>query len=207
GMTPLTADRGAALFDAALASEDALQLPVQVDRTALRQDTVPELLRTVLRPGAGAEQVAAERPADEPVEEEDGLSPMARRLAGLAPEAQREELVALLLETAVAVLGYASVDDIDADMSFQEIGFDSLSGVEFRNQVKADTGVHVPATVIYNYPTPAALAERVRELLFPEPEADEDTADLPDDAFDDGDDFDEIDDLDIEALVQRAISE
>ncbi|WP_157882204.1 type I polyketide synthase, partial [Streptomyces rubellomurinus] len=207
GMTPLTADRGAALFDAALASEDALQLPVQVDRTALRQDTVPELLRTVLRPGAGAEQVAAERPADEPVEEEGGLSPMARRLAGLAPEAQREELVALLLETAVAVLGYASVDDIDADMSFQEIGFDSLSGVEFRNQVKADTGVHVPATVIYNYPTPAALAERVRELLFPEPEADEDTADLPDDAFDDGDDFDEIDDLDIEALVQRAISE
>ncbi|MGA5817684.1 type I polyketide synthase [Kitasatospora sp. NPDC094028] len=208
GMTPLTADRGTALFDAALGSEDALQLPVQVDRTALRQDTVPELLRTVLRSGAvSAAPVAVERPAEEPAEEADGLSPMARRLAGLAPEAQREELVTLLLETAVAVLGYASVDDIDADMSFQEIGFDSLSGVEFRNQVKADTGVHVPATVIYNYPTPAALAERVRELLFPEPEADEAAADLPDDEFDDGDDFDEIDDLDIEALVQRAISD
>ncbi|WP_344333795.1 SDR family NAD(P)-dependent oxidoreductase, partial [Kitasatospora putterlickiae] len=204
GMTPLTAGKGTALFDAALVSEEPLQLPVQLDRSALRQDTVPELLRTVLRGGAVAAPVAADL-ADEPAEEEDGASPMARRLAGLAEEEQREQLVALLLETAVTVLGYASVDDIDADMSFQEIGFDSLSGVEFRNQVKAETGVHVPATVIYNYPTPAALAERVRELLFPEPEADEDTADL-DGEFDDGDDYDEIDDLDLEALVQRANS-
>ncbi|WP_039947783.1 type I polyketide synthase, partial [Streptomyces sp. NRRL S-118] len=200
GMAPLVAEKGTALFDAALASDERLQLPVQVDRGALRQDTVPALLRTLVRPAS------APAPSGPPAAaEESGGSAMAHRLAALAPEEQREELVALLLETAAVVLGYPSADDIDADMTFQEIGFDSLSGVEFRNQVKQDTGVHVPATVIYNYPTPAALAERVRELLFPEPEqAEEEATGLPDA---EPDELDDIDELDIEALVQRAISE
>ncbi|QKV96316.1 SDR family NAD(P)-dependent oxidoreductase [Streptomyces sp. NA02950] len=201
GMVPLTAERGTALFDAALAADESLQLPVQIERGALWQDTVPPLLGTLVQP-------APTRSGRPVAAEESGESPMASRLAALPAEEQREELVTLLLETAAVVLGYPSADDIDADMSFQEIGFDSLSGVEFRNQVKQDTGVHVPATVIYNYPTPAALAERLRELLFPEPElpeqAEEATADLPDDEFDG---LDEIDDLDIEALVQRANSE
>ncbi|MFI9155804.1 type I polyketide synthase [Streptomyces sp. NPDC053367] len=216
GMAPLAAERGMALFDASLAVDETLQLPVQIDRGALEQDTVPALLHSLVRPAAPAP--AGPAAAAEP--QESGASPMAAKLAGLSPEEQREELVALLLETAAVVLGYPSADDIDADMSFQEIGFDSLSGVEFRNQVKQDTGVHIPATVIYNYPTPAALAERVRELLFPEPEQDaQDTAGDPADAtgepggpagpaeLDDLDDLDEIDDLDIEALVQRANSE
>nr|APD71764.1 type I polyketide synthase 9 [Streptomyces sp.] len=199
GMAPLTGEKGNDLFDAALAADESLQLPVQVDRGTLRQEaTVPALLRTLVRPVSAL----PERPV---AAEESGESPMARRLAVLSPEEQREELVALLLETAAVVLGYPSSEDIDADMSFQEIGFDSLSGVEFRNQVKQDTGVQVPATVIYNYPTPAALAERVRELLFPEPEqAGDETADLPVDEIDGPD---EIDDLDIEALIQRANSE
>ncbi|MFI6108902.1 type I polyketide synthase [Streptomyces sp. NPDC051310] len=205
GMAPLAAEKGAALFDAALASDERLQLPVQVDRGALRQETVPALLRTLVQPAAAPAPPG--RPAAAPAEES-GESAMARRLAALAPEEQREELVALLLETAAVVLGYPSADDIDADMTFQEIGFDSLSGVEFRNQVKKDTGVHVPATVIYNYPTPAALAERVRELLFPEPEeAEDEAAGLPDAELGELDALDDIDGLDIEALVQRAISE
>ncbi|QNP65824.1 type I polyketide synthase [Streptomyces genisteinicus] len=235
GMAPLSAEKGTALFDAALAGRDTLQLPLEIDRPALRQDTVPALLRTLVRrtpAAAPAAAVAAAAPAAGAAGEEDGLSPTARRLAALAPEEQREELVALLLETAAAVLGYPSADDIDAGMSFQEIGFDSLSGVEFRNQVKQDTGVHVPATVIYNYPTPAALADRLRELLFPEtgpgagaaPETRTGTGPVPGapdgpdgagameatDAIDDLDGLgglDDIDDLDIEALVQRANSE
>ncbi|MGW2426382.1 type I polyketide synthase [Streptomyces sp. NPDC001709] len=205
GMEPLTAERGMALFDAALAVDRTLQLPVQVDRGALGRNSVPALLRTLVRPAPAPASSTGAVPA-----EESGESAMARKLAGLPSQEQREELVALLLDTAAVVLGYASADDIDADMTFQEIGFDSLSGVEFRNQVKKDTGVHVPATVIYNYPTPAALAERVRELLFPAPETEDGTGGPPDDASDapdEADALDEIDELDIEALVQRAISE
>ncbi|AOR36934.1 hypothetical protein BFF78_07140 [Streptomyces fodineus] len=207
GMEPLTAQRGMALFDAAVAADRTLQLPVQVDGGALGRDSVPALLRTLVRPAPAPAPAPAEKavPAAESAE-----SPMVRKLAGLPPEEQHEHLVALLLDTAAVVLGYASADDIDADMTFQEIGFDSLSGVDFRNQVKKDTGVHVPATVIYNYPTPAALAGRVRELLFPAAEMTDGTAGLPDDAsdaHDETDALDEIDELDIEALVQRAISE
>jgi hypothetical protein len=61
-------------------------------------------------------------------------------------------------------------------------------------------GVQIPADVIFNYPTPAALAERLRELLFPqdrpEPEPVEDAADEVDD---------EIDAMDVENLIQRAL--
>ncbi|MEW2554403.1 type I polyketide synthase [Streptomyces zhihengii] len=215
GMAPLASEKGTALFDAALAARETLQLPLEIDRSSLWQDTVPALLRTLARRAPAAPPAVAAATAADAPGEEDGLSPMARRLAGLAPQEQREELVTLLLETAAVVLGYPSADDIDADMSFQEIGFDSLSGVEFRNQVKQDTGVHVPATVIYNYPTPAALAERLRELLFPEPDparSADGAGGLPEEGAEPGgpdgaDDLDEIDDLDIEALVQRAISE
>ncbi|MBB5939903.1 type I polyketide synthase [Streptomyces zagrosensis] len=224
GMAPLTAERGMALFDAALASDETLQLPVQVNRDTLwQQDTVPALLRTLAKTpsgvAGGAVPGAIPGAVTAAADEGDGRSPMAVRLAELEEAEQHEELVALLLETAAVVLGYPSADDIDADMSFQEIGFDSLSGVEFRNQVKQDTGVHVPATVIYNYPTPAALAERIRNLMFPEPEAGagdtgaEGAADAPDNGLNslgdvgDIDDLDDLDDLDIEALVQRANSE
>ncbi|AZM55236.1 type-I PKS [Streptomyces sp. WAC 01529] len=208
GMVPLTAEKGMALFDAALGSTDALRLPVQIDRGTLAHDA-PALVRTLATP----EPAYAPAPPEESLPaEEDGQSPMVRKLAALSPEQRSEELVNLLLETASVVLGYSSADDIDAEMSFQEIGFDSLSGVEFRNQVKKDTGVHVPATVIYNYPTPAALAERLRELLFPEPGAQDETVAADDLAGARDGDLDEdldgdLDDLDIEALVQRAISQ
>ncbi|MEK8173376.1 polyketide synthase dehydratase domain-containing protein [Streptomyces sp. M19] len=129
----LTAARGTALFDAALTSDVSLQLPVRIDRAALRQENVPEVFRTLVQPAS----TLPEQPA---AAEESGVSSVARRLAALSPQEQREELVDLLLRTAAEVLGYPSADDIDADMSFQEIGFDSLSGVEFRNQVKQDTG-------------------------------------------------------------------
>ncbi|MDT3398009.1 type I polyketide synthase [Streptomyces sp. B1866] len=198
GMVPLAADKGAALFDAALALDTAAVVPVVLDRAALQQqDTVPALLRGLVRP---------QRRRVERVEEERAEPPIAGRLAGLSPDEQIEELLNLLLTTAAAVLGYPDVDDIDPELSFKEIGFDSLSGVEFRNQVKADTGIQVPATVIFNYPTPAALARRLRELLFPEdaPEA-EQQQDGEDEAADQVDE--EFDAMDVESLIKRAFVE
>ncbi|MQS13782.1 SDR family NAD(P)-dependent oxidoreductase [Streptomyces kaniharaensis] len=194
GMVPLDAAKGAALFDTALALDTATVVPAVVDASALRQlESVPALLRGMAPP--------RQRRVEERTE-----STIAQRLAALSPDEQRGELLDLLLATAAVVLGYADVDDIDADMSFKEIGFDSLSGVEFRNQVKKDTGVQVPATVIFNYPTPAALAERIRELLFPEDAPDvelrEDDEDSAADQLDD-----EIDALDVDDLIQRALNE
>ncbi|WP_069164172.1 type I polyketide synthase [Nocardia altamirensis] len=189
GMRPLPADTGAALFDAALRSEAAVVVPVLLDRAALRAgERIPAVLRALV-------------PAATPRTEPDDTPAFAAELAGLAPAERRERLIELLLSIAATVLDYPDPDDIDADLSFKEIGFDSLSGVEFRNQVKQDTGVQVPATVIFNYPTTAALADRLQELLFPAEEAE--SIDF-DEAVSELDD--EIDALDLDDLINRAFS-
>ncbi|WUJ19499.1 type I polyketide synthase [Streptomyces sp. NBC_00390] len=199
GMVPLEAAEGTVLFDTALALDTALVVPAVLDKAALRQHTnLPALFRGMVTPRRG--QTPASGAPSEP--------PVVGRLVDLTPEERSDELMALLLSTSALVLGYASTEDIDAEMSFKEIGFDSLSGVEFRNHVRKDTGVEIPATVIFNYPTPAALAVHLRDRMFPDdgpaPELQDDEAE----AMDELDELDEeIDAMDIAELVQRAFSE
>ncbi|MFE0426605.1 beta-ketoacyl reductase, partial [Streptomyces sp. NPDC058953] len=193
GMVPLSAKQGVDLFDAALARHEASLVPVVLDRTAIeQQDSPPVLLRGMVEPRA--ERV-----------EEDAVPPVLKRLAGLDRADQVDELRALLLSTAAVVLGYPDADDIDADMSFQEIGFDSLSGVEFRNHVKQDTRIQIPPTVIYNYPTPAALAERLWELLFAPDAQDGEQRDDEDAAAEEAEE--ELDSMDAADLIERVFSE
>ena len=80
---------------------------------------------------------------------------------------------------------------------------DSLSGVEFRNQVKKDTGMQIPATVIFDYPTPEKVAEYLRELLFPEDRLDPDPQDSDEDMLANQEDG-EIDAMDVGDLIQTA---
>ncbi|WP_432040560.1 type I polyketide synthase [Streptomyces cucumeris] len=193
GMVPLSAEQGVELFDAALTRQTASTVPVVLDRAALRQqDSVPVLLRGMVEPRPERVEESAEPPA-------------LKRLAGRAREEQVDELQALLLSTAAVVLGYPDADGIDADMTFQEIGFDSLSGVEFRNQVKQDTGVQIPPTVIFNYPTPAALAVRLWELLFTQDTPDGEEQNAEDTAEAEAEE--EFDSMDVADLIERAFAE
>ncbi|MFF9869139.1 SDR family NAD(P)-dependent oxidoreductase [Streptomyces sp. NPDC013953] len=147
GMGALSQQRGLELFDLALGAGEALLAPVQLDPAALRAQARAGHLPALLR---GLAPVPARRP-------ETGGS-LAQRLAGVA-EADRERIVLdVVREQVASVLGHASSAAIDADRAFKELGFDSLSAVELRNRLTQSTGVRLPATLIFDHPTPAAVA-------------------------------------------------
>nr|WP_242572435.1 type I polyketide synthase [Streptomyces sp. NP-1717] len=94
--------------------------------------------------------------------------PLTERLRGLSAEDQRRMLLGLVREHAAAVLGHESTDVIGERKPFKELGFDSLTGVEVRNRLGATTGVSLRATVVFDFPTPAALADHLWEALRPD---------------------------------------
>ncbi|WP_371786690.1 SDR family NAD(P)-dependent oxidoreductase [Streptosporangium subroseum] len=143
GVLPLTAEQGLAAFDAALGTGTALVAPLVIDITALRNaTTVPPLLQGLAPAPAGARATNA----------------LGRRLAAL-PQAERDHAVLGLVRTQVAeVLGYRSADRVAAGRAFTELGFDSLTAVELRNRLAAATGLRLPSTLVFDYPTVAALA-------------------------------------------------
>ncbi|MEW1678956.1 SDR family NAD(P)-dependent oxidoreductase [Streptomyces noursei] len=157
GMPPLTVERGLALYDAATAGDRAVAVPVQLDLTALRgRGDVPALLRGVVRTPARRAAATGAAPSA------DGL---ARQLAGLGGAEQDEVLLTLVRGQAAMVLGHADGSMIGAGRQFQELGFDSLTAVEFRNRLNAATGLRLPATLLFDHPTPADVVRHLRGQL------------------------------------------
>lgn len=163
GMALLSADEGLALLDAALGLADDVQVPVRLDLGALAnqaetegEEAVPVLLRGLVRTPAAARRGGGEGAAD-----------LAKSLAEAAPEEAERLLVDLVRSHVAAVLGHASPDAVDVSRSLIDLGFDSLSSVELRNRLTAITGLRLPATVVFDYPTIDAMASYLRSELAP----------------------------------------
>ncbi len=90
---------------------------------------------------------------------------IADRLAGMDEEEQRRFLADLVRREVAAVLVHPSPDAIHLDREFHALGFNSLTAVELRNRLGSATGLRLQATLVFDYATPAALAEHLRAEL------------------------------------------
>ncbi|MER5363557.1 beta-ketoacyl synthase N-terminal-like domain-containing protein, partial [Streptomyces sp. NPDC002785] len=159
GVAALSAAEGVELFDAAARADEALLVPMRMDLAAIRAQAassgaVAPLLRGLVR-------VQARRTARGAASQ----GALAQRLAGLGETERFDALLDLVRTQVAAVLGHSSGDAVDPERAFRDLGFDSLTAVELRNRMNAVTGMRLPATLVFDYPTSEVLARYLRDEL------------------------------------------
>jgi NAD(P)-dependent dehydrogenase (short-subunit alcohol dehydrogenase family) len=151
GIVALTDGRGLDLFDQALGSGRGLALALSLDPAALRAQAsagvLPPVFRRLVR--------APRRRALGPVQS------LASRLAAAGPAEHKALVLSLVADEVAVVLDHRSAADIDPGMAFKEMGFDSLAAVELRNRLNAITGLRLAPAMVFDFPTPLALAEHL----------------------------------------------
>uniref|UniRef100_UPI000AB965BF SDR family NAD(P)-dependent oxidoreductase n=1 Tax=Streptomyces niveus TaxID=193462 RepID=UPI000AB965BF len=161
GLLPMPAEQALGHFDSALETDQTVVVPAKLDLAGLRARaaTVPVapifrgLVRTPLRTAAQAGGTGAE------------VGALGQSIAG-RPEAEQDQIILDFLRNHVAtVLGHGSANAIDPAHSFKELGFDSLSSVELRNSLNKASGMRLPSTLLFDYPTPSVLAGYIRNQL------------------------------------------
>ncbi|WP_234377783.1 type I polyketide synthase, partial [Streptomyces sp. CB02120-2] len=180
GVTPLSARDGLELFDLALAADDEpVLLPVGIDLPTLRARAadggILPMFRGLVRTPSRQRRTAAATPGAHRTEETAAAAStgaaeptLAQRLAELSAAERERTVLNLVRGQVAAVLGYKSAEHVGEEQAFKELGFDSLTAVELRNRLGAAAGLRLPATLVYDYPNPAALARQLLSEVAPE---------------------------------------
>ena len=161
GVAELSVSDGLALFDAALAAGEPTLVPVKL--AELRDaDRLAPLLRGLVTAAPRRTAAAAGPKAAAP---EAGF---ASKLAGLSAAERETAALELVCEHAAAVLGYDDASAVGVEKGFTDLGIDSLAALELRNRLGAACGLRLPATLIFDYPSPLPLAKHLLTELLPE---------------------------------------
>lgn len=148
GTPALSVDMALALFDAGLASPRAELVPLLVDREVLQQRaasgaSVNHLLSTLLP--TPSQPASPAIPAS--------TATLSEHLAGLPLPSRRRALADLVGMVAATVLRLPGAVVVSPTRPFDEMGFDSLSAVELRNELGKELGLRLPATLVFDHPT------------------------------------------------------
>ncbi|CCB72507.1 PimS1 protein (fragment) (plasmid) [Streptantibioticus cattleyicolor NRRL 8057 = DSM 46488] len=159
GILALSDDQGTALLDAARATTEPVPVAARFDLARIRAegDAALPLLRGLAGRTARREKTRPGRG-----------DTLAERLRERTPEERGRELLALVRSQVADVLGHEGPGAVAVDRNFSDAGFDSLTAVELRNRLAARTGLRLTATLVFDHPTPLALAEHLHAALFPE---------------------------------------
>jgi acyl carrier protein len=164
GVAALNREQGLALFDHALKGGDPVLVAARWETAALagraEAGNLPHILRGLVRTPRRATGPATATASSSGPE-------LIARLAELAEADGRRFLTELVCGHVASVLAHASTELVDVDRSFSELGFDSLTAVEMRNRLDAATGLRLPATLAFDHPTVAALADYLYQSLAP----------------------------------------
>ncbi|MFG2051514.1 type I polyketide synthase [Micromonospora sp. NPDC048935] len=162
GLAPLLPQDALGLLDQATGADAAMVVAARLDVRVMRQvfgtyDQVPPLLRDLVRLPRPRSSVAGGQ-----------TEALRGRLVDLPAAGRSRELLHLVCEQVAAVLEHATPAAVDTGQGFLDMGFDSLMAVELRKRLDAVTGLRLPSTVSFDYPTPQALAEHLLSRLLPD---------------------------------------
>ncbi len=157
GIEPLSDAQGLELFDACLGSPRPLCLAIGLNRAGLRTMASAGALPPILSGLVRAETRRRSASSGE----------LAAKLAALPEEERYGHVLELVRTEIAAVLGHGSAAAVDPDRAFSEMGFDSLAAVEMKNRLSALSGLNLPATAVFDYPTPGALSSFLLAQISP----------------------------------------
>jgi 4-hydroxyphenylalkanoate synthase len=155
GLAAMSPGQALELFDAALTVDHPVVVAARLDRAVLDTRALRGELPALF---SGLARRPRRRLTEDIVDAAQSRSALAQRLHALAPDDRHSLLVEMVCSHAAAVLGHAAPEEIDPDTAFGDLGFDSLTGVELRNHFKTATGLPLSPTLIFDHPTPTAVA-------------------------------------------------
>ncbi|MEV5434278.1 type I polyketide synthase [Streptomyces sp. NPDC052701] len=162
GLTPIDPERALAVLGRVTARGATAPAVADVDWERFAPGFAAARPSPLLADLAGT---AGRAPAADAAGGPDAARDLRDRLAGLTAAEQERTLVSLVRAHVAAVLGHATTDRVEAGRAFSSLGFDSLMAVELRNRLGAATGLRLPATLLFDQPSPTALAAYLRGRL------------------------------------------
>ncbi|MCX4851552.1 type I polyketide synthase [Streptomyces sp. NBC_00893] len=169
----LTVDEGLALFDEAVTGpqdDAAVTLPVRLSGADMRADAAAGILHPALR---GLVRLSGRRSAARAGAEGQAGAELRSRLQGL-PRPEQDRILIDLIRTEVATAGgFSGAASVDPLRGITELGLDSLAAVALRNRLSALTGLRLPTTLVFDYPTSTVMGGYLWTELLGSDEADQ----------------------------------